>query len=257
MRQMKMWKEEIQFFDCLDSTNLEASRQAIAQAPEGCVIVAKEQTDGRGRRGRSWCSPQGNLYFSLVLRPKLALDKTPQLTLLMGLAVAEAMGMPEANIKWPNDVVIGGRKVCGILAEMAPVEHDASPYVIIGVGVNFRTDGLEDGLQSTAIGLDDYRENKQHIHDANLELLYDILDLFQEYYEEYCRQGGFEGFVARYNDRCVNCNREVAILGPAGEFRAIALGVNANGELLVRREDGTEECITAGEVSVRGIYGYV
>ncbi|MBQ4259249.1 MAG: biotin--[Lachnospiraceae bacterium] len=248
-----MWEKEIQYYDCLDSTNLEARRQAKEHAPEGRVIVANQQTDGRGRRGRSWSSPDGNLYFSIILRPTLPLEQIPPLTLLMGLAVADALGCEQAKIKWPNDIVIDGKKVSGILAEMAPVEGGISPFIIIGVGVNISVQGLEEELQNTAIGIMEAAGRGQ----GREALLLKILELFETYYQEYCERGGFDSFVDRYNARCVNCNREVLVQSPAGDFRGTALGVNEKGELLVRRTDGSLECITAGEVSVRGIYGYV
>ncbi len=254
-----MWKQNIQYFDSIDSTNLEAKRQAAQGAPEGTVIMAGTQSAGRGRRGRTWSSPEGgNLYFSVVLRPRVSVDTVSALTLLMGLSVAEAIGT-EANIKWPNDIVIDGRKLCGILAEME-LENGRIASVIMGVGVNIRAGEFPAEIRDTAISLEE-AYGSAYIGDASgafeKRLLHEILERFNKYYDTFCEEGSFGTFAEAYNLRCANYYKEVMVSEPEGDYRGTALGVNEKGELMVRRMDGTTVNVSAGEVSVRGIYGYV
>ncbi len=254
-----MWKQNIQYFDSIDSTNLEAKRQAAQGAPEGTVIMAGSQTAGRGRRGRTWSSPEGgNLYFSVVLRPRVGVHGVSSLTLLMGLSVAEAIG-DRVKIKWPNDIVIEGRKVCGILAEME-LENGGVSSVIMGVGVNIRAGEFPEEIRPTAISLEEAYGSFYvgEISDAyEKRLLHEILERFKKYYDTFCEEGSFGAFVEAYNLRCANYYKEVAVSEPEGDYRGTALGVNEKGELMVRRMDGTTVNVSAGEVSVRGIYGYV
>src|SRR5882724_900885 len=141
---MPLLHPQILRFDSLDSTNLEAMRQARAGAPEGLCIIAREQTRGRGRLDRSWQSPKdAGLYFSIVLRPQIALSAWPLITLMASLAANDALMKAcklSADIKWPNDLCIGNRKLCGILAET--VETGSGPAAIVGIGINLNADGL-------------------------------------------------------------------------------------------------------------------
>src|SRR5256884_493640 len=131
-------------FDSIDSTNLEAMRQARAGAREGLCVVAREQTAGRGRLDRSWQSPKdAGLYFSIVLRPSLEMNSWPLITLMAALAVSDALMKAcsvQADIKWPNDLCANDRKVCGILAET--VDTEAGPAAIIGIGINLKAEIL-------------------------------------------------------------------------------------------------------------------
>lgn len=264
----------------MDSTNLEARRLVEAEratlgecrvaaeilsaneapttsaALHGTVLLAREQTAGRGRRGRQWSSPAGeNLYFSLILQPQIPAETVSALTLVMGLAVAESireMTGTDALIKWPNDIVIGGKKVCGILAEMVldGVKLDA---VIIGVGVNVGRQDFPAELAQTATSLE--QACQRDISPS--ELLTAILEQFAMRYEVYCRERTMNGLMEPYNALLANRDREVRVLEPQGNYSGIARGINEKGELLVELADGTVNAVYAGEVSVRGIYGYV
>src|SRR5918998_799864 len=144
-------------FDSLPSTNTEAARQAALGAPEGLCVVAREQTAGRGRRERSWASPKdAGLYLSVVLRPALEARLWPLLTLAAALAVRDALGEAcglEADIKWPNDLLAGGRKLCGILAETA--EGTRGRAVVLGVGVNLNGRAFPEELSDTATSVEE------------------------------------------------------------------------------------------------------
>lgn len=243
-------------YDVLGSTNLQAKLDAENGAGQGALVVADMQTAGRGRRGRSWSSPPGtNVYFTLILRPHLAPDKASMVTLVMGLAVAEGIrricGL-DALIKWPNDIVVNGRKVCGMLAEMS-VERDFIHYVVIGVGINVGFQEFPEEIANMATCLQE--ECGREVPRA--ELLANVMKAFEEYYENFQERGNLSGLMEQYNSLLVNRDREVRVLDPKGEFQGIARGVNELGELLVEREDGSVATVYAGEVSVRGIYGYV
>lgn len=244
------------FYDELPSTNLQAKLDAEKGAREGTLIVADMQTAGRGRKGRSWSSPAGtNIYFTLILKPEYSVERASMVTLLMGLAVAEGIRETcgaESFIKWPNDIVIHGKKVCGMLAEMS-VEREFIHYIVMGVGVNVGQQEFVPEIASMATSL--WQECGRKVSRAGL--IVNVMKSFEHYYDVFQREGSIFPLLQRYNELLVNRDREVRVLDPKGEFRGISRGINEDGELLVEREDGTLTAVYAGEVSVRGIYGYV
>lgn len=250
--------KSVYYFQCTDSTNVQAKQLAEQGAEHGSIVVADEQTAGRGRRGRSWDSPAGkNLYFTLLLKPDFAPDMAPMLTLVMAMAVAKGLerciGYKSGiGIKWPNDLVINGRKICGILTEMT-LEQSYIKNVIIGVGINADKQTFAPELVDKATSLEDECGKKL----CKAKLLAEIMAAFEEDYEIFVQTCDLTGLQEEYNACLINCGREVTVLDPKGEFRGIALGINSSGELLVEREDQTVTTVYAGEVSVRGIYGYV
>ena len=248
-------------YDSIDSTNAQAKRDAASGAPDGTLIVADMQTAGRGRRGREWESPAGkNIYFTLLLRPEFAPDKASMLTLVMALAAAKGMkkacsgipDCPEPQIKWPNDIVVNGRKVCGILTEMS-VKRERIDYVIIGVGVNVKRQEFAPELAGKATSLE--AECGQRL--SREKLLADIMEAFQEYYVLFEKRQSLAELREAYDAMLVNRDREVCVSDPKGEYRGIATGITDTGELCVELPDGSKTQVYAGEVSVRGIYGYV
>ncbi len=256
-RMNTMWAgHRVKFYDTLASTNLQAKLDAENGAEEGTLIVADMQTAGRGRKGRFWSSPAGtNVYFTLILKPDFAVGLASMVTLVMGMAVAE--GIREscgvaAEIKWPNDIVAGGKKVCGILAEMS-VEREYIHYIVIGVGVNVGRQSFPEEIADVATSLQAECGRKV----SRAELTVSILKAFEGFYRIFQGACSLEPLIERYNRLLVNKDREVRVLDPKGEFRGIARGINRTGELLVELPDGTVTEVYAGEVSVRGIYGYV
>jgi BirA family biotin operon repressor/biotin-[acetyl-CoA-carboxylase] ligase len=244
------------YYASTDSTNLQAKLAAENGAGEGTLLVADMQTSGRGRRGRTWISPPGtNVYYTLLLKPEYPADRASAVTLVMALAAAEGIRRTcglEAGIKWPNDIVVGGKKVCGILTEMS-VEQDYIHYVVIGVGINVGQQEFAPEVAQTAGFLQ--QENGQRISRA--ELVANIMQAFEKDYEIFVQTLDMSGLMDAYNALSVNRGREVRVLDPKGEFSGISAGINESGELLVERGDGTVAKVYAGEVSVRGIYGYV
>lgn len=247
---------EIKSYREIDSTNTQAQRMAREGAGEGLVVVSDKQTAGKGRRGRTWESPEGvNLYFSILLRPDISTKEAPMLTLVMAYSAAkvikEELDLP-VQIKWPNDLILDGKKICGMLTEME-LGSEGISNVVVGVGINVNTRSFPEELKekATSIYLVTGQETERE------PLLNGILEEFGRQYEAFIRAGDLSGLVDAYNEMLVNRDREVLVLDPEGEYSARALSMNSVGELLVRRPDGKVEAIYAGEVSVRGVYGYV
>ncbi len=248
--------KKIVYFSEMDSTNNRAKEFGEKDGAHGTLVAADSQRAGKGRRGRAWSSPPGeSIYMTLLLRPQLAPDKAPMLTLVMGLSVAEAiqkMTGIKAEIKWPNDIVVNEKKVCGILTEMA-TEMEYINYVAIGVGINVNQQRFPEDIARTASSL--YKETGKTYRRS--ELIAAVLERFEENYAVFLQAGDLSGLKEAYDAVLVNCGREVNVLEPGNEYRAFAEGINEYGELIVKLPGGQEKQIFAGEVSVRGIYGYV
>lgn len=249
-------KSQIIFYKETDSTNIRINALAKEGAAEGTVVRADYQTDGKGRRGRSWESPAGtNLYFSILLRPDIKPEKAPMLTLVMAYSVAKAIEAAEelkVQIKWPNDLILSNKKVCGILTEMSLAEGGIS-HVVIGVGINVNMKEFPQELCEKATSL--CLEKGQSVDRE--KLLQQILTEFTKQYKKFLEIQDLSFLQEEYNQMLVNKGSEVLVLEPGNEYQGTALGINQNGELLVKKENDEIEAVFAGEVSVRGIYGYV
>lgn len=251
-----MENKQIFYYEQLDSTNTKVLELAARGMEHGTIVVANHQTAGKGRRGRTWESPtQDNIYMSILLRPDFETEKAPMVTLVMAYSVAKvirARGFADLLIKWPNDLVLSGKKVCGILTEMH-LEGTAIEDVVVGVGVNVNTPSFSADLVDKATSL--YLECGKHLDKESL--IVDIVDTFMEEYERFVQTGDLTFLQEEYNSMLINRGKEVRVLEPENEYTAYALGINQTGELMIRLEDGTESNVFAGEVSVRGVYGYV
>ena len=247
---------ELHFHRITGSTNLLAKQAGEEGAPHGALFVADEQTAGRGRRGRSWQSPPGaNIYFTILLRPDFAPDRASMLTLVMAHSVAEALerltGL-EPEIKWPNDVLLDDKKICGILTEMS-LEREYIQYVVCGVGINVADQDFPEGVREHATAVETVWGRRV----SKGVLLQYVMEAFEKDYDAFAAAGDLSPLLESYNRRLVNLGRRVRVLDPKGEWEGTARGANARGELLVEDEAGTVTEVYAGEVSVRGIYGYV
>ncbi len=243
-------------FGEIDSTNVRAKLLAEKGAPEGTLVIAESQTDGKGRRGRSWVSPPGEgLWFSLVLRPQIRPSITPTLTLVSAIAAAagieDVTGLP-TRIKWPNDIVISGKKAVGILTELS-AEAQETHYVVVGIGINVNMREFPEEIRKTATSL--YLESGTFFRRSDIVAA--VIKRMESYYTTYMETVSLEALRDEYTKRLVNRGREVVILEPQRERRGVCEGIDQNGCLLVRGEDGKVERVISGEVSVRGIYGYV
>lgn len=243
---------EVHALKTVDSTNNEAKRWAQQGAPHGSLFVADEQTGGKGRLGRVWKSPAGTgLWFSVLLRPKAVPEQVTGLTLTAGLSVAKAIQKLtgcKAQIKWPNDVVIGSQKVCGILTEMA-AEMESVEYVIPGIGVNVNTESFpeEIAFKATSLYLSTGKKwSRAELLGAILQEMECLLDR-QE-------QGGVQAILEEYRENCVTIGRKVSTQRGNIRLSGIAEDVTEGGELVVRQSNGSQLVINSGEVSVQGIY---
>jgi BirA family transcriptional regulator, biotin operon repressor / biotin---[acetyl-CoA-carboxylase] ligase len=242
-------EENIHFFKTLGSTNEKAGILARAGAVDGTVVVADHQSQGRGRLGRAWDSPSGvNLYFSLILRPDIQPRFAAQLTLLTGLALAESvaeMGADSVEIKWPNDLLLGGKKLAGILTEMA-VEESQIQFVVVGVGINVNTslDKLSPEVSQIAASLIDHLKKRV----KRSAFLADFLVRFQIWYARYL-SGGFAPIRSIWLERSKIKGRRVQVNLLSERYVGWAVDLDREGFLLVKREDtGQEVRVLAGDV---------
>ena len=237
-----------------DSTNLWIKRLAKEGAPEGTLALAEFQSAGRGRLGRSWEVPEGtSVMMSILLRPKFEAQYAPTLTLVMGMAVAKAvkkLGF-DVSIKWPNDVVVSHKKICGILTEMG-VRDGKIDYAVIGVGINVNIREFPDEMADKATSL--YLESGRKFDRSQIPGL--VMEAFEEYYEKFAATCDLSGLKEKYESILANYNQPVRVLAKE-PYEGVARGITDGGELLVEKTDGTIVAVSAGEVSVRGLYSYV
>lgn len=246
----------VHFVKKTDSTNILAKRLAREGAPHGTVAVAELQTAGRGRFRRTWTAPEGSsVMMTIVLRPEFSPLCASMLTLVMGLSVAQAAGGLgfSAAIKWPNDVVVSGRKICGILTEMS-ADVDKIHHVVIGAGINVNTREFPPEVADKATSL--YLEGKKEF--SRCRVLAAVLECFEKNYDKFVQTCDLSLLKGDYEKMLANLGRPVRVLDTQEPYEGVALGINDRGELLVRRKDSGAVCrVGAGEVSVRGLYSYV
>ena len=237
-----------------DSTNLWIKRLAKEGAPEGTLALAEFQSAGRGRLGRSWEVPEGtSVMMSILLRPKFEPQYAPMLTLVMGMAVAKAvkkLGF-DVSIKWPNDVVVSHKKICGILTEMG-VRDGKIDYAVIGVGINVNIREFPEEMADKATSL--YLESGREFDRNQIPGL--VMEAFEEYYEKFAATCDLSGLKVEYESILANYNQPVRVLAKE-PYEGVARGITDGGELLVEKNDGPIVAVSAGEVSVRGLYSYV
>ncbi|MCR4589018.1 MAG: biotin--[acetyl-CoA-carboxylase] ligase [Lachnospiraceae bacterium] len=250
-----VWKE------VTGSTNTDAKHLSEQGAPDGTLVAAGTQEGGRGRMGRVWQSPKGTtISMSLLLKKEeLVPEKASMLTLVMAVAVAKAIAelipedqAQELKIKWPNDIVLNRRKICGILTEMT-MEEFRIRDIVIGVGINVLQEGFPEDIASMASSL--YLETGCKIPRA--KLMAGVLQHFEEAYEVFSKTMDLSGLKEYYEAHMAGIGHPVRVLDPRQPYEGVAQGIRENGELVVRRSDGTICQVYAGEVSVRGLYGYV
>ena len=247
---------EILYLDEVDSTNTAAKKAAENGAVHGTLVVSERQTGGKGRRGRAWDSPRGTgIFMTLILRPNMAPVHASMLTLVAALAVADGIREctgAESLIKWPNDIVMSGKKICGILTEMS-ADPDCINYVAVGIGINVNMEEFPEEIRGVAASIftETGKKTKRSL------LISAVMAAFERYYEVFMKTTDMSGLLEDYNGKLANCGRTVRVLDPAGEYSGTAIGIDREGELLVEMEGTTVRRVLSGEVSVRGIYGYV
>ena len=255
IRKTKWVGTEICYFDVTDSTNTQAKSLGEGDAPNGTLVVAGKQESGRGRRGRSFESPAGTgIFMTLLLRPEIEPQNASMLTLVSALAVAkgiEHMVDLPVQIKWPNDIVINGKKVCGILTEMS-AQMDYVNYIVIGIEINVGNEEFPEEIKDVATSI--YLESGKHVNRAML--IEKIWEEFEDYYELYEKTQDLSSLVKEYDSYLVNRGQKVRVLDSKEPYEGKAMGITDRGELIVDTWEA-RRLVSAGEVSVRGVYGYV
>lgn len=263
-----------------DSTNTRAKQAAEDGEKSGTLFITECQTGGRGRRGRSWESPAGSgIWMSLLLRPEIKPFDASMLTIVAAMGMKDAIeeiigdgvtagagdgdvagdgagdgagkGGIHCKIKWPNDIVLGDRKICGMLTEMS-AETDWINYVVIGIGVNVNTTEFDDSIKDTASSI--LLQTGSSVKRSDIVVAF--AKHFSKYYDEFLKKCNLSGLADDYNKALINVGRDVKIVERDGSFVAKAVGIDETGSLIVEK-DGNTQRIVAGEVSVRGLYGYV
>ncbi len=247
-------KAKILTFEEVDSTNLEVMHHRNEEEGDGLVVVANRQITGLGRRGHRWYSEQsGGLYMSLLFQPPLEADDCPMLTLPAALATARAIeditGV-RPQIKWPNDLVVQGKKLCGILTTLHLQEY--TPLVVIGIGINVNQDSFPSDMEHaiSLLQILGKETDKESLIPRILTRLEEVmLPVFSAVSLAPCK--------ADYEERLVSLNQKVQVLDAHRIYEAVSMGITDQGHLLVRTDSGVRKEVISGEVSVRGVYGYV
>lgn len=248
--------KEVLYFDTIDSTNTKAQELAEKGYPSGTLVVADKQESGKGRRGRSWVSPSGTgIFMTLMIKPDINPNNASMLTLVAALAVAKAITSvtgEEAMIKWPNDIVVNGKKVCGILTEMN-AQFDYINHIVVGIGINVHNESFPEEISQMASSLMIEAGGKR-FHRA--QIIAETMSYFEQHYDTFLKTQDLSALVREYDKLLVNRNKSVRVLDPKEPFDGKAMGITPKGELIVDTWE-SRKLVSSGEVSVRGIYGYV
>lgn len=241
-------RKEIAYVAALASTNRKARELAAAGAPEGTLVVAEEQLRGRGRRGRSWYSPpRMGIYTSLILRPKLPPHQAPKITLVAGVSVAETLlsATPlKPSIKWPNDILVGSRKICGILTETS-TEMDVIDYVVLGVGINVNTPDFPSELKETATSV--FLESGNTFD--RVKLMQEFLHQFERLYSTFL-QSGFEAIGERWGELSLLTGKQVLVAMIDRSCSGRVMRLDRDGALIIKGKEGELEKIYSGDITV-------
>lgn len=248
--------KEVLYFDTIDSTNIKAQELAEKGYQSGTLVVADKQESGKGRRGRSWVSPSGTgIFMTLMIKPDINPNNASMLTLVAALAVAKAITSvtgEKAMIKWPNDIVVNGKKVCGILTEMN-AQFDYINHIVVGIGINVHNESFPEEISQMASSLMIEAGGKR-FHRA--QIIAETMSYFEQYYDTFLKTQDLSALVREYDELLVNRNKSVRVLDPKEPFDGKAMGITPKGELIVDTWE-SRKLVSSGEVSVRGIYGYV
>lgn len=232
-----------------DSTNEEAKRQAQKGVSDGFLVIAEKQTKGKGRLGHIWThSNNSNLAFSIVLKPDLIPEDITSLTLIAGLSVCVALRKAGvvSYVKWPNDVIINGKKAVGILTEIS-CEIERVNYVVVGIGININERYFDDELSDKATSL--FIETGKVFKKA--EILNLVLNEFEKNYYKFIKTGNFNSFVEEYRTLCVNIGKEIKAVSKKETITGIVSDISEKGELVIKNPENNSIFLASGEVSVR------
>ena len=243
--------KKIIYHPLIASTNILAKALAVDGAPEGCVVVADSQSGGQGRMGRTWVSPPGvNLYFSLILRPGVPSIRVPQLTLLVAAAIHQAFCKLSfdlvAKIKWPNDILVRGKKLCGVLCEMQS-EPDCTHFVVVGIGINVNQSEFPPLLQDSATSL--FLERGQLL--LRPELLASVLNHFEPLYDEWLLQEDLSFILPYLEAHSLLQSKEVTVDQLKRSLSGTVRGISCRGELKLENAEGETILVSSGEAHLQ------
>lgn len=241
-------KGDIVYFEETDSTNTKAKESAVKGAPEGTLIISEKQTKGRGRKGRKWFSPsQEGIYISIILRPTIPPNEAPKITLLTAVAVAEtllSLTSLKIDIKWPNDILVNGKKIAGILTEIS-TEPDAIDYVVVGLGLNVNTPDFPDDIKEIATSL--FVETGEHF--SRVRLIREYLQWHEKYYEIFKRVG-FEPVIKRWRELTNIIGHRIMVEMIDEKYIGEVQDVDNDGVLILKDDRGRLHRIISGDVTL-------
>ena len=249
------WRQQIQYFDSISSTNDLAKELAMAGAPHGTILIADRQTGGRGRMGRSFLSPGGmGVYLSVLLRPQCAPTELMHLTCAVAVAMCDAVEAAAGfrpGIKWTNDLVYDKHKMGGILTELS--FGSSMDYAIAGIGINCcqQEEDFDPTIRQIASSLTMAAEKPISRSRLAAEMCRTLWEMDNKLIS------GKEQLMQRYRENCITLGQDISVVRQDSVQHGYALDIDENGALIVRMEDGGISTVNSGEVSVRGMYGYV
>lgn len=239
---------QIHYKETVDSTQFIAQRLGLEDVPEGTVVIAEEQIGGRGRLNRVWHSPKGTgIWMSIILRPNIPIPKTPQLTLMTAVAIVQAIHdctSIEADIKWPNDILVNGKKLTGILTELQ-AEADRVHSVIIGIGINVNQREFPEELQSIATSL--FIEKGEEINRS--DLIRAVFTRMEKLYTLYLEKG-FEPIKLLWESYAISVGKKVTARTFSGSITGIALGITEDGVLKIEDDEGVVHHIYSADIEI-------
>ncbi len=250
-------KEHIHWFDTIDSTNSRAKAMGLQGAPHGTALLAKAQTAGRGRLGRSFHSPDGSgIYLSFLLRPCCHATQLMHLTCAVGVYVCNAIESVTGlrpGIKWTNDLVVGKKKLGGILTELSLDNAGNADFAVVGIGINCtqKTGDFPEDIRHIATSLAEITGKEISVPQLAAAILCSLQAMSDQLLP------GKEAILAQYRAGCVTLGKEISVVTPTQVRHGIARNIDRDGALVVEFSDGHRETVSSGEVSIRGMYGYI
>ena len=240
-------------FETIDSTN-DYAKKIGNELRDGSVIISEEQTKGKGRLGRVWESKAGEgIWMSIILKPNIIPNKAPFITLIAGASIVKALNIlgVDAKIKWPNDITINNKKLSGILTELS-AEIERVNYIVVGIGMNVKDTDFEEELQDKATSL--YKEN---YNVSRVDIVKEILCQFEKLYLDYIEKDDKKEVLGICRQYSAIINKEIYVIKNDQKELVDCIGINEEGNLIIKNKDGNLEEIMSGEVSIRGVKGYV
>ena len=240
-------------FETIDSTN-DYAKKIGNELRDGSVIISEEQTKGKGRLGRVWESKAGEgIWISIILKPNIIPNKAPFITLIAGASIVKALNIlgVDAKIKWPNDITINNKKLSGILTELS-AEIERVNYIVVGIGMNVKDTDFEEELKDKATSL--YKEN---YNVSRIDIVKEILCQFEKLYLDYIEKDDKKEVLDICRQYSAIINKEIYVIKNDQKELVDCIGINEEGNLIIKNKDGNLEEIMSGEVSIRGVKGYV